>query len=565
MVFDINKQIVDNQVKKMLEESPELFDGLDKSRALSKAFLILGVASYLDIDVESANSCVTDGGRDGGFDAASIQEASESVIKVVLFQSKYVRDLEKDSNFPSNSIEKSINSIKTIFDPSKSMALNDNSKAVVDEIRSFLDEGYIPDITFVNLNNGLRWKGEGDDFINNAFSNSSQICFEHYNHDDILRSSNKHKKISTQLDLNGVALREDFNYKSVIVGKIDVMQVYRLVEEFGDTLLEKNIRNYLGKNKVNDAIRTTLLDEEKNTNFFFYNNGITITCEKFTGNYLAEKDWKLKIDDLQIINGGQTCKTIHDTIKNNPDRDYSDVSVLVRIYSVDDDKDLIRDITLATNSQNPVDLRDLQANEDMQVSLEKDAELLGYNYKRKRDNSSSAGIPSSVAAEAILTVWRQHPNIAKSKKSEHFSTYYSEIFSNLNASQMVLAVEIYRYCDNYRKKNSMNSEIQAIRRFSNYFIALIMGDQLLSYFGIRLEKITHDNFEELKNWLDDNIDELYEKIEEYVLISVKEQVKIIFREDLDLSRVDGRTLSSIFRNQIIIDQYKNSDFKVILN
>ena len=108
MTFDINKQIVDSQSKKLIENSPNFFLGLEEGRKLSKAFLLLGVSSYLDIDIESANSCITDGGSDGGFDAASIQVASESVIKVVLFQSKYVRNLEKDSNFPANAIEKAI-------------------------------------------------------------------------------------------------------------------------------------------------------------------------------------------------------------------------------------------------------------------------------------------------------------------------------------------------------------------------------------------------------------------------------------------------------------------------
>ena len=38
-------------------------------------------------------------------------------------------------------------------------------------------------------------------------------------------------------------------------------------------------------------------------------------CEKFRYNGLQEKDWNVIIDKLQIINGGQTCKTIYQTFE----------------------------------------------------------------------------------------------------------------------------------------------------------------------------------------------------------------------------------------------------------
>ncbi|MDR3342649.1 MAG: hypothetical protein LBT14_07675, partial [Treponema sp.] len=55
------------------------------------------------------------------------------------------------------------------------------------------------------------------------------------------------------------------------------------------------------------------------------------------------------------------------------------------------------------------------------------------------------------------------PHLAKYKKSEFFNVYYNEIFDNLNAAQMIIAVLIFRMCDNYRKRNSGDMEIQAQR------------------------------------------------------------------------------------------------------
>lgn len=561
MFFDLNKQILDAQIKKFQTDFPGNFELLDEGRALSKAFLMRGVAAYLNIDIEEAASYITDGGNDGGFDGAFIQEQSESIIKVVLFQSKYSRNLDKDSSFPSNSIEKAVNTIKTVFSPSKDIQVNSLSQAVVDEIRAYLLEGYLPDITFVCLSNGSKWNDEGDRYISNAFSETSNVDFDFFNHNDILKSTISNKEINTQIKLSGKSLSEEFNYKRVILGKVNVMGIYALIEEYGDSLLERNIRNYLGKNNVNLAISDTLINQ--NSNFFFYNNGITLIANNIRANSLASEDWIVKIDNVQIINGGQTCKTIHETITNNPEIDYRNAYVLVRIYAVDasENENLVKDITVATNSQNPVDLRDLQANDDIQQKIEIDAKNLGYTYKRKRDVTSGAGIPSSVAAESVLAIWRRQPVAAKSKKSEHFSTYYEVIFDKLNASQMILAVEIYRYCDRTRKIVNDNSEINTIRRFSSYFMAMMIGDILLKKFELEIKDIRHDNFSTLKSWLDDNINQIYSLSEIHLLESVKTQLQNYFYYDVpSINIIDGRTIASIFRSDSLKSQFFDSNF-----
>lgn len=47
-------------------------------------------------------------------------------------------------------------------------------------------------------------------------------------------------------------------------------------------------------------------------------------------------------------------------MKEHPNIDFSQVYILVRLYEVNDDEDIVKDITYATNSQNPIDFRDLK-------------------------------------------------------------------------------------------------------------------------------------------------------------------------------------------------------------
>ena len=549
--MDIAKQIIDQRVNKILNDNPELFSDVDQERKRSKAFLLLGVAAYLDIDIAEAVQFITDGGNDGGFDAAYIAEAQDSQLNVVLFQSKYSRKLETESNFPANAVEKAVNTVKCVFDPEATIQLNEKSREKVDEIRSFILDGHIPYVTFVMLNNGLKWNQDGQNHIDNAFARQEQVHFVHYSHKNIMEYINRSVPIKTQLDFSGKAIQEDFNYKRVVLGRVSVREIYNLMEEFGDRLLEKNIRHYLGVNTINEKIGKTLLSEEKRQNFFFFNNGITMICEKFSYNGLQDRNWNVKIDKLQIINGGQTCKTIYQTLKENPNVDFSQVYILVRLYEVNDDEDMIQDITYATNSQNPVDFRDLKSNDEIQKLLEISANDLGYIYKRKRDNHGNTNvIPSTVAAEAVFAVWRGKPHLAKYKRNEFFDQYYDEIFSNLNAAQMIIAVIIFRYCDSSRKRVSNDAEIQSQRPFSQYFLAYMVGKRLLKTLNIKLEKLTHENFTQVKSCLEEKIEEFYQEAETQLI----EILKLYFNKD-SLKEIDGRTMAAVFRRFDILLQF----------
>jgi len=543
--MDIVKQVIDQRVNKVIEENPSFFAEFvnDNEKQKSFAFLLLGVAAYLDVDIAEAVHYLTDGGNDGGFDAAYIAQSGEGMLNVVLFQAKYVRDLEKENNFPANAVEKSVNTIKNIFDTGRQMQLNDRSRITVDEIRSFLADGVIPYVTFVLINNGLQWNQDAQNHIDNEFLDQKQVEFVYFNHHDIIKYVNKHDKIDETLALSGTAIKEDFNYKEVILGRVSVKEIARILDKYGDDLLDKNIRKYLGINAVNKAIQDTLIDDSKRSNFFFYNNGITMICSDFKYNALQKDNWKVQAKSLQIINGGQTCKTIYQVIKNNLDIDFSDITVLLRLYAVGSDESVIEGITRATNSQNPVDFRDLKSNDEMQRLLEQGAKELGYIYKRKRDNQTSTDtIPSSVAAESVFAVWRKKPHLAKYKKNEFFNVYYDEIFRDLNAAQMIIAVLIFRICDSSRKKYSYDQDIQAQRLYSHYLIAAIIGINILNHFSININQITHNNFVEIKKYIDTNRDDLYDDAERHLL----RHLERYFGEE-SLENIDGRRIAATFR------------------
>lgn len=556
--MDINKHIIDQRIRKIVKDKPEWFlDSKDDNQKNSKSFVLLTVSTYLNIELSEAFSLITDGGNDAGVDAIYIGDTNGQELPVTIFQGKYVFDLEKDSNYPANSIIRVINSVGSIFDPTKDLQLNPKLKPAIEEIRSLISDGFIPVVKLVLFNNGIRWNEEGQQHIINANFPKDQVEFEYLNHHQIVDFIQSSKEIKATLRLTGESVVENFNFKRVLIGKVNVIEIAKLFQTHGDGLLEKNIRRYLGlnRNRVNEAIQETLLNEKKD-NFYFKNNGITMICKKFSYNALQEKNWDIIADDLQIINGGQTCKTIQHTINDNSQIDYSQVFVLIRLYELsdtnEDNESLVNDITLATNSQNPVDLSDLRANDKIQRTLETDIKGLGYNYRRKKDISSTNDsiIPISVAAQAIYAIWKEKPHVAKFKRKELFGSLYDDVFRPVpNAAQVVIAVLIYRFCDNQRRKIVLIEKYNHIP-YSNYFLSMIIGKLLLKENNIVLPELTHNNFETIKLYFEENKDLLFEKANKILI----ESLNSLYNEDY--LNLEAPRLSAAFRRGDLFGKIK---------
>ena len=559
--MDINKHIIDQRIRKIVLEKPEWFSDLnDEDRKVSRSFVLLAVSSYLSIELSEAYSKLTDGGGDAGIDSIYIGDTTDIELPVTIFQGKYKRNLETDANFPANEVQKVINTIWTLFDRDKDIStVNPTLKSEIEDIRSLISDGYIPVVKVVLFNNGLKWNDEGQQHLINANFPKDQVEFEYINHENIVDFIQSSKEIKASLKLAGESFVENFNFKRVLIGKVNVAEVANIFRNHGDGLLEKNIRRYLGlnRNRVNEAIQETLLGDKKD-NFYFKNNGITMVCRKFSYNALQQKNWDIIAEDLQIINGGQTCKTIQQTIDNYPDKDYSQVFVLIRLYelSVDEDNEnLINEITLATNSQNPVDLSDLRSNDIIQRTLETDIKLLGYNYRRKKDIASTNEliIPLSVAAQAIYSIWKEKPHVAKFKRKELFGSLYNDVFKPApNAAQVVIAVLIYRFCDNQRRKITLIEEFPHVP-YSNYFLSMIIGKLLLLKTQIKIEQLTHKNFDQVKNYFEDNKEELFVQANTIL----EEALNNLYKENY--KKLDMLRLSAAFRRGDLFGQIKIPD------
>jgi hypothetical protein len=578
--MDIDAGIIDQWVNGIVKGQEKLLDSLvppaDIARKKSAAFVLLCIATLYDISYEEAAEYFTDGGNDAGVDAIHIGDVADDEFVITFFQGKYKDTLEGNNQFPETEIDKAIATVSYLLDPKKpSDFLNDRLRPKIEEIRSLINDGFIPYVRFFLCNNGQKWSETAQKKIDQSkFSN--RIEWLHINHDKLLSIKQSKKNVNDKFRLQGMAVIDDqFPFRRVLIGKIPVTEIKDLLDKHGDLLLERNIRRYLGgTNRVNKAVAQTLLDEKQKNNFYFFNNGITMICNKFRHNVFQGSDYVVSVEEMKIVNGGQTCKIIQETLNNlqkiNSQTDFSHVFILFRLYELaEDDQDFVRAITYATNNQNPVELQDLHSNDKIQQQLEMGISELGFSYKRFRGGDSVTGsISPTESATAVLSIWRQSPHQAKFMYGKLFGVLYDTIFNNLNSSQLVLAVLILRKVkdvENYLERKTVVSfesikkyfvqekELSELKKdfilYSSCFLAMIIGQQLLRKNKISLQQITHRNFQDLEKYLEEHFGEMYLQS-----IQILEQaIDSLYGKDKDISL---QRLSATFRRGDLLEELK---------
>lgn len=504
--MDIEAGIIDQRVRKLVEVHGAALaprnapDG--ELHRKSNAFCLLCAMTLLDLDEQEALRCLTDGGRDGGVDALHIGDIVDDEFIVTLFQAKYAQDLDGRKNFPGGELPKIIQTVQTIFDPDAPLHEMDDIRFPVEDIRSRLRDGIFPRVRVVLCNNGKGLHKDGHARIDGSGLPRDQVSWEHLGPARLIALSRKEQPFSVTLAFEGEAIVEDMNFRRVLVGRLPVAQIAQLMSERGDMLLERNVRRYLGiHNPVNRDIEQTLRSEESRPNFYFLNNGVTMLCRKFSVNELQRRNYQVRIEDLRIINGAQTCRTIEEVHRDLPAADFSRASVLVRLYQIDEqDSDFPNRVTYATNHQTPVELHDLRANDEIQRKLALDLKELGYDYRTKRDSSpvTDKTITITEAAEALAC--RAHlPHIARFSRQKLFGPYYGQVFPRtVVGAEVVFATHVLR-CMRERCAGESRPEYRFFATYASHYLAAWMRD---FPFGASKTEIDHRTLTSiLQRWL----------------------------------------------------------------
>jgi hypothetical protein len=155
----------------------------------------------------------------------------------------------------------------------------------------------------------------------------------------------------------------------------------KLFDEYGQKLLESNVRTFLQFKKApNAAMKATLLKNP--SDFFSYNNGLTVTASDV--NLENSKDGKVikSIENMQIVNGGQTTSVIYFGPKEKGSQegidfrsiDLSKVFIQMKLTVIknkDKSEEIKSNVARYANLQNAIQASDLISNHPLHRLIEK--------------------------------------------------------------------------------------------------------------------------------------------------------------------------------------------------
>ncbi len=495
---------------------------------LHKSFLFLVIEKYLkdlelnDIDIEES---IIDGADDCGIDAIVIDDENVPRPNIYFFQSKfYEAENAFEKSFEGNELEKIKNAVNDFVLKGKINRKYQN-ESLVDKLHSIKNLGSKNPVYTIVLCSNSRGPARAakerlEEFIKeiNKQGGGSYLSVVYLDLDKIsdeFIAPQQQKTVNIKLQISGKYLTEDTGNARLFVGTIEGQHLASLIEEHGDDLFERNVRTYLRQNNiVNKGIFRTATSLQS-PYFVYMNNGLTLTCKKFSYTPVQNSP-VLEIENVQIVNGQQTARSLYDAGKGKKLKD--NVRVLVRIVETTDPR-LLMQIIEATNSQSKVTSRDLHSNDEIQKLIEQNLLSKGYFYEARknkyRGKEGKKRVDAEVAVQSYYSIFFEQPAIAKDKKKLLFGDKYDELFNeSTNPEDILYAFLLLRYV----QKN--NKQDKYLRKFNFLKDATLHTTALMH----RYANNKKSRIEMLKNT--ENAKKVYEKCIKATAILVKEKYKL---------------------------------------
>lgn len=508
-----------NQIKESLNEIKEI----NEYENLSKAFIHWYLKNHLFMDDQEIGECIIDGSGDNGIDAIILNE-EEKELTVMQFKFP-VTSKGINEEISQGDILKTINGFNILINKSSTSESNSQFKEYKNKISDI--DIFKFNIQFISFNKGIEatankelidnfaknFKKDFGSELNMKVHEKSTISniYEKINRKNNLEINLSYKQLTSAYDI------ESMNIKSY-VGLVNSKDLILSIEDYIETIFDENIRLYEGKTTVNNSIKSTASDPKESEMFYFYNNGITIICDKASN---SPNKLSVSLKGVSIVNGCQTVTSIYELYKKS--KLQSGVDILTRIIEISDYNERMK-ITEFLNSQNPIKDSYFIANHTIIRDLQKVLEDKGYYLERQvnefeykkmygaRDINDLTPIKLENVIQYYVGYWLdEYAALAKRGKSLLFDkNKIDEILMEINADRVIEAYNMYnkisKIITSYRRtrRNEKKKEISDFLELSHEqflenvdeYLFINTGDILiLNTTRILKEKYEKDNIE----------------------------------------------------------------------
>jgi AIPR protein len=405
-----------------------------------RAFMLWYAVDALELDENTAFEATSfDGGNDKNVDLFYVDDESE---RVVIGQGKYGSHGNKRPR-PGDLYEL-VHTPDWLLHPEELEAQGRQDLADAGrEYQEALSKGYTTVFLFVYMGPRKRELVEATSLLNNqsadqALSQSVRLVDSgglRLVHEEAVGGASRIPRFEIRIDPQHV-FEQRGTFGQALAVTISGSELRRMYEAHQEALFDRNVRLYLGERKgsVNAGIRETLNSSDR-TNFWAYNNGLTIVCDS----YQLDADGTITLRDFSIVNGCQTTVTV----ANSATGVAGQVEIPARIIASDDDA-VVDSIIRFTNSQTPIRQWDITARDRTNRRLKQElaamphpffyelrhgeARSLTTDAKRQYQRDGRFQLISYDQLAQYLAAFGGLPHVAYKDKARLFSMNRDQVF-----------------------------------------------------------------------------------------------------------------------------------------
>lgn len=414
------------------------------NRTDGAALLAWFLESVWRLDPEDVPTAICDGPSDKGIDALIVDE---DAAEIIVFQSKWRQDPAKSTQGDSeikafvgvSDYFKSVETFDALLSSSPNIELKQllSRQKVRDQIA---DEATAVRLVFVT-NAELDTAGQG--YIDARATLSPPIeIFTGMTLIDIAEQTQRPALRPESVVLSGESapiVASLTQTERMAISLIPASQLIKLPGIADQTLFSRNVRYSVGRTRINNALRETVLDNSEHRLFPAFHNGLTLLTEKLdpSGN-------DIRLKGVGVVNGCQSLTTLYQEADHITDS----LSLLVKVVEVPSDGRVADKITYRSNNQNAVTLRDQRSNDKASRALQAEINrAFGGQYflQLKQGENRPAGavaLDVTTVAQVVMAIYLSEPWSAI-RKLRLFDEDFRRIFSkSLTAHRAILAFRI---------------------------------------------------------------------------------------------------------------------------
>lgn len=425
----MSNEVINAEIKEIRKLVKESNLKIELSEEAAFEYLIMQYFCYKTKDIKSKlydiDSAITNGTDDGGIDFVYYDDEE---AKVILGQCKYTEKMQL------NDVISELNKMSTTVENFKNSNTGSYNQKLKKNLQNAIDR--LPDDNSGNVEYCIYTissfnEQELDKKIQSEKNIYSKDMVSIYDNDSIyvqikamVEQTQVVKEYKLAIDKPNNVLKYETNSITGYMVNISSESIVGMYNKFKDEgLFDLNIRKYIRNKNVDEGIKHTL--DKDRQNFWFYNNGLTIACS----DCILDGD-KVKLYNFSIVNGGQTTNRIGNYKGNNTEKFY----IPCKIIKIEQDNTkLYSKIAETTNSQKPINARDLKSNSPEMKTLQHwlGKEDIYLEIKRgEKVKKNKRTIKNDELGQLLLSFVHQQPGTARSGKRNIFdnASLYNRIY-----------------------------------------------------------------------------------------------------------------------------------------